>query len=476
MTIRGVTSAGFVTYPASDIKTDMDSALKANILGTAAGSEPDGSIPAASNAGQLVSILTDGFSALWDGLEAVNSGQDPNAAIGASQDALCALNGVTRAAAAFSTVAGACVGVTGTVLPTGRVATVTSALTRFATTAPFTIATVSAWANGHAYSLGDRCKNGSTARVYQCITAGTSAGSGGPTTTALDITDNTCHWRYLGDGDGAVDATFQAEQYGALAAFAWSLATIATPVSGWNAVSNPTDATLGALQESDSDLRVRREQELAGQASSAQDAIRTALLRVGQGTNYPVLSCTVYHNDTDGTVGTMTPHSVECLVQGGIDAAIAAAIAATVAAGIVTIGTTTVNVTDSQGHVHAVKFSRPVAVTIWLDLAVTYDPLLFPTDLAAGEAAIKDALALFCDAYPPGRSVRASALEAATFDSPSTVGGDAVAGILDVTALNIGTSYPATVPTTIPITPRQIADFDTTRIAVTLTAGTPGAP
>lgn len=34
--------------------------------------------------------------------------------------------------------------------------------------------------------------------IYQCITAGTSAGTGGPSGTGSNITDGTVHWKYLG--------------------------------------------------------------------------------------------------------------------------------------------------------------------------------------------------------------------------------------------------------------------------------------
>lgn len=34
--------------------------------------------------------------------------------------------------------------------------------------------------------------------LYLCTTSGTSAGSGGPTTTANDITDGTAHWTFIG--------------------------------------------------------------------------------------------------------------------------------------------------------------------------------------------------------------------------------------------------------------------------------------
>ena len=62
---------------------------------------------------------------------------------------------------------------------------------------------LAAWAATTAYSLGQRVVNGGN--IYEVITAGTSAGSGGPTGTAADITDGTVHWKYV--AAGAVGAT-----------------------------------------------------------------------------------------------------------------------------------------------------------------------------------------------------------------------------------------------------------------------------
>lgn len=53
-----------------------------------------------------------------------------------------------------------------------------------------------AWVQSTAYVIGDRVNN-DTGKIYECITAGTSAGSGGPTGTNADITDNTAHWKYV---------------------------------------------------------------------------------------------------------------------------------------------------------------------------------------------------------------------------------------------------------------------------------------
>lgn len=54
---------------------------------------------------------------------------------------------------------------------------------------------IPAWAASTAYRVGERVTNSSN--VYEVITAGTTAASGGPTTTAADITDNTAHWKFI---------------------------------------------------------------------------------------------------------------------------------------------------------------------------------------------------------------------------------------------------------------------------------------
>lgn len=55
--------------------------------------------------------------------------------------------------------------------------------------------TATVWAGTTAYAKGAYVTN--STNIYRCITAGTSAASGGPTTTAADITDGTAHWKYI---------------------------------------------------------------------------------------------------------------------------------------------------------------------------------------------------------------------------------------------------------------------------------------
>lgn len=54
-----------------------------------------------------------------------------------------------------------------------------------------------AWATSTAYVVGQMVTNDTT-RAYVCVTAGTSAGSGGPTGTGTAIADNTAVWDYVG--------------------------------------------------------------------------------------------------------------------------------------------------------------------------------------------------------------------------------------------------------------------------------------
>lgn len=56
-----------------------------------------------------------------------------------------------------------------------------------------------AWAatTGYTTTNPDFVTNDS-GKLYECITSGTSAGSGGPTGTGSNITDGTTHWQYKG--------------------------------------------------------------------------------------------------------------------------------------------------------------------------------------------------------------------------------------------------------------------------------------
>ena len=70
-------------------------------------------------------------------------------------------------------------------------------------------------------------------------------------------------------------------------------------------------------------------------------------------------------------VSDIWPHSIECVVDGGEEAAIARKILESKAAGINTFGSTLVNTPDSLGNMVPIRFTRPDDVFVWFDCEIT---------------------------------------------------------------------------------------------------------
>lgn len=447
--MAGITPAGFVIKTLLEILAEWESKISDGL-------SPNMDQTPQSPIGQWNGVGVGSVSELWELAQAAYNGTDPDNAEGQQLDAICAITGTLREPAAPSTVTLTATGTPGTLLNAGRVASADGTDTRFATDDAASIAAVPAWAITTAYGLGARVTN--AARVYQCITAGTSAGAGGPTTTAEDITDNTVHWKYLGEGTGAVDVDASAEVNGPLAAVAGSINSIETPVAGWSTVVNLEDADLGNLEETDEELRSRREDELATPGSSTVDALRADLLKIPD-----VTSAKVFHNTTMVTdVNGLPPKSVEALVQGGADADIREKIwTSGVAGGIETYGTVSGTIVDSSGVVQTVKFSRPDDEPIYIIVNAVVDPLVFP---ANGVDLIKAAIIEWGDAVPVGYNVVSKAVGANAFKVP---------GVLDVTTCYIGLAPAPASEATLVMGVRQLPLYDTSRITVNTTPGSP---
>jgi uncharacterized phage protein gp47/JayE len=450
----GLLTTGFVPKPTTVIRDEINAEVQGEF--GASIDVSDGSL-----LGFLIGIVAETFGKLWELSEAVNSSQDPDKATGAALDGLCALTGTFREPPRPSTVTLTLTGTPTTVVGVGSRASVESTGAEFETTASGTIALLASWAALTAYVVGDRVTNAS--RCYECITAGSSDISGGPTTTAEDITDSTVHWRYLGEGTGACDVAAECTETGATVAVAGDISEIETPVGGWQSVKNLLDADPGNDLGSDEATRLQRGIDLAAAGTSTADAIRQALLAVDD-----VTAATVFVNDTDVTdADGVPPHSVECLVEGGDDQDIIDCLFANVAAGIHThssgSGAVTGTATDSQGNEHDVEFSRPEEVNIWVIVNVIVSNVAgeFPSD---GAAQIEEAIVDFGDAQSTGKNAVASSTGAQSFK---------VDGVIDVTSTLIGTANPPVASTTIAISSRQKAKFDTSRITVNTTPGTP---
>lgn len=449
MTDFGLTASGLNVKTAADVREDIIAELRPKW-----GASFDFSDHGV--AGQLIGEVAIVAGSIMSLVEAVYAAGNRDTATGSALDAVLLLTGTVRAPARSSTATLTLTGTPTTAVPVGSRVKTSSTGATFATTADGTIALLDSWATSTAYAIGDRVTNAS--RCYVCITAGTSAGSGGPTTTSSDIADNTAHWRYMGEGTGAVDVTAAASATGATVAVSGDLTVIDTPVGGWSSAINLLDATPGRAVATDAEARVQGEADLARAGATTPDAIRETLLAVAG-----VESVTVFFNPTDATDGDgLPPHAVECLVRGGADQDIwDALLASCIAAGIGTHGTEDGTAEDSEGTAHDVSFSRPTEVNIYVAVTLEKDPSVYPSD---GDAQVKAAIAAYGDAQNCGKNAVASRLAAAAFTVP---------GVLDVSDVNIDTAPTPLNSFTIPISARELAVYDTSRIAVTSSDGTP---
>ncbi len=380
---------------------------------------------------------------------------DPDKAVDAALDALCVLTGTLRRGASASVVPLALTGEDATLVPAGSIVRIPNGA-RFLLDTDTTTAAVDAWGTLTVYALADRVT--SSANVYQCTEAGTSGSDGPDSVDPLeDVLDGSAHWRFLGVGVAAGDVNATAENTGPTIANSGTMTEIVSPVGGWDGVVNTLDATPGRAQMTNPELRVLRELELAQPGTSPVDAVRAALLQVTG-----VISATIFANNTDTTdADGVPPHSLEALVQGGDDQDIYDTLLANVAAGIRTHGLTTGSSTDSQGFAHVMKLSRVTEIPVYVRVDVIKDPVTYPAD---GDTQIKEAIVAWGLLQNTGKDGVSSAIGARAFD---------VRGVNDVTLCYIDDAPVPTTSTTIPVSLRQRAVYDTLRITVNSTNGTP---
>lgn len=450
----GVTATGFVLKTLLDLKASLETRWH-DEFGADADVTPQ--VPD----GQVITIFSEAFSEVWDGMGAVYRSMDPSQNGGAAQDAIAAISGITRLPAKRSEVTVTVVSdADATAVPSGTVFSVSGAGSRFSSTSDVSTAIAPEYTYVATNPVAKGIRRwvdvgGGVFHFYEATVGGTSAGVE-PTTQASAIVDGTVTWSFVGIGKAAADAPCMSDDFGPVQGLARTITVIETPVAGVNSAMNLLDAELGSLVESDSAFRIRRELLLRVGGNSGLDSIRANVLLVDG-----VTACTVLENVTDYTDGNgLPPHSVCVMVIGGDDQAIAQAVW-TKAGGIATYGTTTKTVIDTAGNPHDVKFSRPTELDIWVDIEMTYDASLWPEN---GEDQVIAAVVAFGDTGAVGKNAVSSAIGAQAFK---------VAGALDVVHCYIGLSNPPVSPNTIPVSLLQIARYDTSRVTVTATAATP---
>jgi len=218
---------------------------------------------------------------------------------------------------------------------------------------------------------------------------------------------------------GTTTVTLFALAFGATAADSGTIVNPVTVVIGITSVTNPASATVGIDEETDQELRVRRNRSLETSQSSSTGRMFTALANLPN-----VTDVAVYENDTDTTDSDSIPaHSLFVVVEGGAVADI--------------VETMTKNKTGGKGMVGSVTgtfsevFTRPNGTTFTIVNTMTFDR---PTDVPL----LVRLNATFVDASLPIDEVR---IQQEIAKQVFGIGDNLKAGQLYILAFNAGKNF-----------------------------------
>lgn len=249
---------------------------------------------------------------------------------------------------------------------------------------------------------------------------------------------------------------FQCINTGAINPNTGTVTNIITTTPGWSAVNNEYPTTVGQDAESDIALRQRWNLSLYIRAAAMTDAISAGVKNNVTG----VMACRTYENVTDATDSDgRPPHSIEVVVDGGDDKAIAQEIWRLKAGGISTYGTTSAQATDADGIEHEVRFNRPELVKVWFKVKISKNPdeVLPPSAVSY----VMQALLARGQEQAIGEDVILQRYFAAVFKSTTGI------GFIDLTAAT-GETAGTYSTDNISINLRQKSDFEASRIEVSI--------
>jgi uncharacterized phage protein gp47/JayE len=308
--MAGLTDTGITIKSVDEIVSDMEASQLANI-------DANLNVEADSVLGQLNGIYGAALADLWELLEQVYQAAYPDTASGQSLSYIAAITGALRQPATKAEIVATFTGIVDTVVPSGT----------------------------RGYTIGD------SDSLFE-------------TTSDFIIEER-------GVPDFVVGEMFAVTEGSTTTAVFEETLVISTPVSGLLSIGVGIFQR-GNDEETDSELRIRREQFLAIAGASTVEAIRTEVLGVTG-----VDSCTVFENPTgvvDPLLG-LPPKSIEVLVFSETaptyDAQdIADEILLRKPAGTETFGGLSETATDSSGNEYTVYYSEPSTVQVWVELTL----------------------------------------------------------------------------------------------------------
>lgn len=255
---------------------------------------------------------------------------------------------------------------------------------------------------------------------------------------------------------------FNAENIGPIEVAANTLTQIVSTQFGWDDVNNIVAGHTGRNLETDEELRLRYNTGVFRLGAATLPSIKANLQQNIVG----LQSVEVFENQDDVTdAENRPPHSIEVVIYGGDPQDIANQIFLLKAAGIDTYGSVSVNVVDSVGYQHSISFNRPTPIFVWVDVDVSlYSEEIFPdTGVPRIQAIVVDT----GNSFGIGKDIIIQRFFGPIYSN--------VPGISKLDISVAITSDPNTVPapgdyvtTNIAISNRELAQFDLTRVSVTV--------
>lgn len=217
---------------------------------------------------------------------------------------------------------------------------------------------------------------------------------------------------------GTTSLNFRARDLGEVNVTVGTITNPVTVVLGVTSINNPSAALqIGENQETDPQLRVRRESSIANNSEGYIDGLRGALLDVTG-----VSEAKVYENvtnavDADG----IAAHGIWAIVEGGANADIAQVLYAKKSYGADMTGAVEVAIDTSSGGVFTAKFDRPSAE----DLYIRFDIQRTVTGYSFDTAGIKDHMAENIT-YTIGQFAHTATITASALTAINSLGGGGV--------------------------------------------------
>jgi len=158
---------------------------------------------------------------------------------------------------------------------------------------------------------------------------------------------------------GTVKTDFRSSEAGQFSVDAGTKLTIVTVIAGWDSAVTTVAATPGENEETDPELLARFYKSRSRAATNCVDGTLADIAGLTGVTDAVALENRTDETDTDG----VAPHTVNYIVEGGDNAAVAKAIYDNWP-GTGLQGAVSVDVTRRSGNTVAIAFDRPVAVDV----------------------------------------------------------------------------------------------------------------